>query len=88
MSSIGMPSGFDIERYLIKYGPAISTAAISWGNLPPTPKKVRAIQAKFGAPMQYLALFNMVYQGNAKLNVQMAAVVTAIFFMMNRFLDA
>lgn len=80
--------GVDTERLLMVYGPAMTTAAIAWGNLPPTPKKVRAIQQKFGVPLQYLALFSMVMQGGARFNPKVAGAVTAIFFLVNRFLDA
>ena len=80
-------STLDIERYMIVYGPALATAAVSWGNLPPTPKKIRAIQAKFGKPLQYLALTNLVLQGGGRMNIKTAGLVAAIFFVLNQFLD-
>jgi hypothetical protein len=77
----------DIERLMMIYGPPLATAAVSWGALPPTPKRVRAIQQRFGTPVQYLMLFNLIAQGRAGFNYQVAGIVTAIFFFLNKFLD-
>lgn len=80
-------ASLDFERYLMVYGPPLATAAISWGALPPTPPKIRAIQTKYGTPVQYLMLFNMIYQGRGGFNLQVSAVTTAIWFLLNRFLQ-
>lgn len=81
-------ASFDVERLMMIYGPPLATAAVSWGALPPTPKRVRAIQQKYGTPIQYLMLFNLVAQGRAGFNYQVAAIVTAIWFVLNKMLDA
>ena len=78
----------DVERLFTIYGPSVSTALISWGNLPPTPKRVRALQAQFGMPLQYLALFNLIWQCGGRQDWKLSATVTAIFLVLNKFLSA
>ena len=80
-------TGVDVERLWTIYGPAFATTAISWGNFPPTPKRIRNLQLKYGVPLQYLALFNLSWQGGARNNATIAAIITAIFFVLNQFLN-